>query len=296
MSTRRCEGWVADLGAQFTAAQDPYWRGFLQSLGSQVKEVQTSEDLTYPRYIHRDGMSALARAWISRSDALNDVEFQTRVIRISINSNVWRIQLESGVEWSARAIVLTAPVPQAIELIRNSGLVISENSERRLTSISLSSCLAVVVPWLSRSAVSIPAIWKSPSPQISGIYQQVAKGIQMDPSIHEVSVIHASPSLSRELWEREHSDQISEILKEADRLIGAQGGLFDSKKAMLHRWRYCEPLQNDPELFFKVEFSYSSTESPLLVLAGDAFGRSSIEGALISGRSAGERLLEMTKF
>lgn len=287
MATRRGEGWVADLGAQCVELRDPSWKDFLQAQGSQM--------IVSDQYsIHRQGMSALMRAWMLRSGEGSEVEFQAKVMKLNMDSNLWKIQLESGVEWNARTVVLTAPVPQAMELMQNSGLVLSENCERLLSTISFSSCLAVVVPWISSPTAPLSAIWKNPSPKISGIYQQMGKGIRMDSSIPEVSVIHASPSWSRELWDRESSDQIAEILKAVDPLFGSQGKFLDSKKAILHRWRYCEPLQIHPEPFFKVEFADPCESAPLL-LAGDAFGRSSMEGAFVSGRSAGHYILKYSE-
>lgn len=304
-SSRRSDTWVADLGAQFTAISDSRWKKILTNQESHLVEVQIPSDSTYSRYIHREGMSALTRALLAQPDQAerspqksNDIEFQSKVIRLipEPHQRFWRIELNSGQQWSARAVVLTAPVPQAMELMQHSGLILAEESIRRLSALTFTSCLALIVELSLPLPPQIPVIWKHPSSKLAGLYNQIGKGLRRSASLPGLWVIHTSSTFAQELWNQDEDQIIAQILEAAQQAIqealGSQIGSLAVAKASLHRWRYCEPIQVDPAPYFQIQFASPFSASPPLVLAGDAFGRPSIEGAFISGLSAGEFLCQ----
>lgn len=300
-SSRRSDSWVADLGAQFIAISDSRWKKIVTYEEPHLIEVQIPGDSTYPRYAHREGMSALARALLAQSrqagqssQISNSIEFQSKVIRLTLDPHqpLWRIDLESGQQRKARAIVLTAPVPQALELMVNSGLSLAEESLRRLSALTFSSCLALIVELSSPLLAHIPVIWKNPSPQFAGIYNQIGKGLRSSASIPGLWVIHTSSTFTEELWNLDPDRIIAEILKAAQKILDPQLGSLAVAKTSLHRWRYSEPVQIDPAPYFQVQLASPVSSNPPLLLAGDAFGRPSVEGAFISGSSAGEFLCQ----
>lgn len=307
MSSRRGDGWIADLGAQFTAASNPQWRAILQAQGANLAEVWISEDSQFPRYIHREGMSRFARALMevtSSSVGSEGVQFQAKVQEllleevtdevIGTKSRVWRIRLEnSSEEFLGKSVILTAPVPQALELLAKSDLKLSKQSSQRLAPLVYDPCLAAVIELEVPLTEAVPVLWKNPSPLLSGIYSQNRKGLKGDKPI---LVVHASPHLSRELWNADEGTVLGRIIPEIQGAVSKRSaGELRVERSALHRWRYCEPIQVDRESFARVEFSGHPPGHPPLVLAGDAFGRSSVEGAFLSGAAAGSYVAEQLK-
>lgn len=286
MSTRRGPGWIADIGAQYTSAVDVGWRECLFKQDQNLIKTWVSDDGVYPRYLHREGMSAITRAFLG--EVFDDILFQTKVIKLSFEQNFWKIHLDSGGEWLARSLVLTAPVPQSLELLSKSGLVIAGGSSQLLSQVLMyRSCLSLIVESVGSGLISAPALWRNPSAKIAGIFHQQAKGL---PGSVPIYVVHASSEFSRDLWDRDLQVAIDQILRATQEVVSLGSDEFLTAKATLHRWRYSEPESPLRQTYFEMEFEGMSRECPPLVLAGDAFGRASVEGAFLSGAAAAKFL------
>ncbi len=59
------------------------------------------------------------------------------------------------------------------------------------------------------------------------------------------------------------------------------------KTFQVHGWRYSKPMSVESELCVRV------SESPPLILAGDAFGGARVEGAALSGWAAASSLMAL---
>lgn len=282
-STRRGESWIADLGAQFFSQSSPSWLGILSDDRDKLESLKLSPEDPHPRFVHREGMSKVARALISRAN-VDAIQFDCRVTHLSSNHGIWQIQTGTGGTFDADALILTAPVTQALELLASSQIALSEQSHSLLSSVQYHPCLvAVLSPETDGQCSEWPAIWRNPSPTVAGIYDQSRKGLK---SSRAVVVVHLAPQLSRELWESPPEVVADTVRQETARLTGKTWKLLH-----LHRWRYSQPVQNISGLFHRCSFR-SQTSQPALLLAGDAFGTSSIDGALRSGEAAAQALLE----
>lgn len=285
MSTKRGEGWIADIGAQFTAASDPRWQNLVESLKSDLLELKIQQDDRYPRFAHRHGMSAFCRALRANTGPENDIHYQTKIMKLTpiVEKRCWALESENSETYYSRSILITAPVPQALELLSNSHLNLSQKSIGETSRLQYSPCLAAVLELDKALPASIPTLWKNPSPNLAGIFDQGRKGLTMSKS---VIVIHASAKFSTELWGKENSAILETLLEEFKATLFKSSIEYKILNSVLHRWKYCEPTTIHPEPFLALQWKESETNYPLLLLAGDAFGRSSVEGAFLSGASA----------
>ena len=291
-STRRLDGVCADLGAQFTSAKSQYWKDRIESsLEMGVTPIYLLSDSQYPRYVHTQGMSRFANLFVSAGQdlsALTDVNpilKQNRILRISSSNSgaVWEVTDQNQQTHRGRSLMVTLPLPQALELFDQSELVskrdIDEPQHRRLSEIQYTRCLSAAYVLGQETNLVPPGILKNPSPNLSGIFDQGKKGLKTtEPTV----VVQAGPKLSIELWD-EPTEAILEVLwKEASAATQATLLPKGFKNGCLQKWKYCEPIVQQTSKFERV---LSERTAPL-VLAGDAFGGSKIEGAIESGREA----------
>lgn len=286
-STRRAGKVCADLGAQFTSAKTEYWRDLLQASGAVgVKPIFLQTDSLHPRYVHAEGMSRLASLLVTDlSDSQRPIRKETRVTKIEPSGKFpfWEILDHHQQTHRALGLVVTLPVPQALELFDHSGLsskLDTDPSQRdRLNQIKYSRCISVAYVLNEETSLPQPGILKNPSSEISGIFDQAKKGLNTsEPTV----VVQAGPELSLKLWEEPTETQLETIWRKALDATGGQVFQKGFKAGWPQKWKYCEPLQQmDP----KFERVLTKWPSPL-VLAGDAFGGAKIEGAIISGREA----------
>ena len=287
VSTRRMDGICADLGAQFTSAKGRHWQGLIDSSRAEgLKPIFLNTDSQYPRYIHSQGMSCLARILVLDPENLSaPIKRETTVSRIEFAASgvFWEVVDQTNQRYRARALMVTLPVPQALELLKGFELVsklgFDESQLRRLDGLSYSRCLSAAYILNEETSLDPPGILKNPSAEISGIFEQRKKGLNTsEPTV----VVQAAAALSLELWENPSETLLEILWKKAS--AATQGSLLpkEYKLAWMQKWKYCEPLQHLHTNFEKV---LTHVAAPL-VLAGDAFGGSKIEGAIVSGREA----------
>ncbi len=293
LTSRRGEGWTADLGAQFTSAKQPAWAEIVNAEGVEAVELRLAGDGRYPRFAHREGMSAFARRLLHEFPDSGDVRFQSRVARLEVSAEAssWNVILESGETFSARSMLITAPVPQSIELLQNSGHVLTDECAEATRPLTYTSCLVLLLELAQPLPECVPILWKNPSSALTGIYDQKRKGVRGERS---TLVVHASPQKSRELWSQPPEQIVMELQAAVQTALGELGVVMEVTATALHRWRYCEPEQVHSERCLEVQLAHRAFAShPPLVLAGDAFGGASVDGAFSSGEYAGKRLVEL---
>jgi renalase len=270
-----------DHGAQFLTIREPEFRRELGSLLDSGALRPWGEGGADARQVHRDGMSAVVKHWSAELLAAGALELGRRAVGVAINSaGGWQVALDDGGTRSARALLITAPLPQALELLAASG-VDGTVGAPELGRLGYRACAALLLSF-ANDAPGLPAPgWRDAGlPEgIRGVFDQRAKGVSPGAGAW---VIHADPGLSAEL------QSLSEV-EARDRLLECVGALLPAEPSgvQLHRWRYSEPERTHSALWHEP----AGIGAPL-VLAGDAFGGPRIEGAWRSGNVAAERLWE----
>ncbi|MGF1504123.1 MAG: NAD(P)/FAD-dependent oxidoreductase [Anaerolineae bacterium] len=289
MATRWIGPGYADHGAQFftvrEAAFQKYvdrWQadGVVYIWGMGFSQSSTDPEPTdgHPRYVVQGGMNLLPKH-IAKG-------FSERVrIRASVQANAviqqddgWLVTDESGETHTARALILTPPVPQTLALLDEGGVTLAADERAALDKIAYAPCLCGLF-WV-RGKVELPApgAVQRPEATFTWIADNQRKGISPEATI---LTVHAG----RE-WSQEHfDDDPQKTLEALWRAVQAEcAGEPEMVESQLKKWRYSRPLTTYPARTLMAE------GLPPLAFAGDAFGEPRVEGASLSGLAAADAL------
>lgn len=299
MATRRIGDATFDHGAQFLTTHhedfatrvqhwcdvgvaQPWYRGQVGPVGSGAQDGHT-------RYRGTVSMNAIAK---HLAEGL-DVRRATRAASVGVRDGRWWVQLDDRAVGAgaaddrphgglaADALVLTAPVPQSLELLEAGGMALAPQDAAAMAAIDYHRCLAALVPLDGPSGLPAPGAVSPGRGPIDWIADNSMKGISTGPGI----TIHAAASFSAEWWARPDEEIVDTLVAEARSvaaLVAAPVG-----GSQVQRWRYARPVQVHPEPCLVAD------ALPPLVLCGDAFGEAKVEGAVRSGAAAATRLVAL---
>lgn len=284
---------TADSGAQFfTARRAPFvgllaaWRyaavpirvwspGWVQGqrAADGPKAAAFVDDLS-PRYAVDGG---LARLVVHLADGL-DVRTGTRVRRVGRPGTAVAVEAVDGQVTEAAAVVVTPPMPVALELVDAGGLSVPD----RLRAISYGPCVELLVALDGDAAVPNPGGAQFAEGAVSWLADNRAKGASDRPAL----TVHAAPA-----WSAAHVDDSDEAITDAllDE-VRAWFGRATPVATRVHRWRHARPGDQLNESFLAVPGT-----DDRVVLAGDAFVGvlvgPTVEGAAMSGLAAADALV-----
>jgi len=257
------EGWLgAGAAAEWT-------RGFADARG------QPNED-GHPRYRGTEGMATIPK-YIARG---LDVRTDERVVRVDDGDPGWEIVCESGLRVTGEALVLAAPVPQALALASSGSYSLTDELRRQLEAVSYDPCLALMIVLDGPTPVPEPGGMQIKGEPLDWIGDNRRKGISEARAV----TLHAGPK-----WSRSHFEDEETVVK--DRMVSFASELLGTDLApavvetALARWRYSWVTDPYPEACL-----LASNDPPLL-FCGDAFGQPKVEGAALSGLTAADHLL-----
>jgi predicted NAD/FAD-dependent oxidoreductase len=284
MATRRFKNGVFDHGAQFFTVRDPQFQNWVNRWLRQGKAVEWTRSFSksdlisaangHPRYRGANGMTAIPKAL---SQDL-DIRLQTHVKSISWNGEIWRVEVEDSKIFDTSQLILTAPIPQSLHMLKTGGVILPAVELQRLQSIQYHPCIAVLVLLNNPSKIPPPGGIKLDSSPIQWLADNTQKGIS--PKSTAVT-IHAAADFSRQNFDQ-NANQLAETL-----ISAAKPWLGDDiQDWQVHKWRYSQPAQIVSERFLEIP------DSPSLYFAGDGFGAPRVEGAALSGLAVAFQLLE----
>ena len=254
-SVRQSQGWVDEWLQQGVIKE--WCRGFGEAQGK-------------PRYCGVKGTRGIAK-YLAKD--LN-VHTSTKVVKINYNTR-WSIETEGDRYFEGDILVMTPPVPQSLDLLDNSQIVLSCHSRTSLEQISYHSCIAVLALLEKSSNIPSPGGIALEDESLIWLADNYQKGIS--PRGYAVT-LHATPNFSNAYWDSDDAEI-------ADKLFTAASNYLNSTvvKYQVHRWRY-----SLPKTFY--DRTYFTCSSLPLVMAGDAFAAPKIEGAMRSGIAAAEHI------
>ena len=282
MSTRRFDGGSFDHGAQFFTARSDEFKGLVagwQDAGAAEEWSRGFADAGgnpnpdgHPRYRGAEGMTSIPKH-LARD---LDVRTGEKVVRVDEDGGTWRVATESGTEVSGDALVVTAPMPQALEIMGSGGYELPGTVREQLEKISYDPCLALMALLDGPSGVPEPGGVQIKGEPLDWIGDNTLKGISEAPAL----TIHGGPQ-----WSREHYDDDEAEITAA--LLGYAGDMVGSNvvSTQLARWRYSWVSESHPEPFLLAQ------TAPALVFCGDSFAQPKVEGATLSGLAAADALL-----
>jgi hypothetical protein len=287
LATRRMGDGLADHGAQFFTVRDPEFGSFVDqwvkydiayvwSMGwSDGSNADTPRD-GHPRYAIRGGLNALARRL---SEGL-DCRVDTQVTAVRHAGDDWTVETTSGTAYHARAVLMTAPVPQSLAMLRAGSAVLPDDAQAALERIAYDPCVCGLF-WIEGDVyLPEPGALQRPYAEIAWIADNTRKGIS---PLARILTLHASPTFSRAHYDDPDETLINRFRAELASFMKTDATIHE---AQIKRWRYSQPTVLHPDRCLIVR-------EQKIVFAGDAFGEPRIEGAALSGIHAGRALLTL---
>ena len=230
VATRRIDEMGLDHGASFL---------------SQISHDSELKFFTAPQgFFLKKGMNNLAKELSKDLEILKEQKIQ-KIIKVAEG---WQLVAENGTEFECQKLILTAPLPQAMELLKQNSL--APDSSHPLHEIHYSK------------AIILLATLSDLQPEMQSLDFESHHFLLMKERDHHPNglVMHLSQNFSEEFFE--HSDE--EILKEVMNILKRSPFLQNQiQKFELKKWRYSRPMSTYPAPYLEI--------SPDLYLAGDAF-------------------------
>ena len=230
----------------------------------------------HPRYVVRGGMNKLAKHLAQGIDITVD----RLVISVRMTTGGWALEDSAGNAYESQGLIMTPPMPETLELLTASGVPLNGDDFAELRRIRFGPCLCGIHAVSGDVDLPEPGAMQNFQSEVYWVADNQAKGIS------ETTIItsHANAKFSRQNWDASEADIIRALesavqpyLKEGARILHTQ----------LKKWRYSVPLTTYPQEYLLAQ------DLPPLVFAGDAFGgRGRVEGAFVSGLSAGEAMAD----
>jgi renalase len=156
LATRRIGPGLADHGAQFFTVRDPEFGDYVQrwrdaglvyewAHGWLDADLNANRD-GHPRYAVRGGLNALAKH-LARDQ---QVRTEVQITAVLQEADGWTLNDTAGNVYTARALVLTPPVPQSLALLDAGNVILSASDRASLEQIEYSPCLAGMF-WMQNS-------------------------------------------------------------------------------------------------------------------------------------------------
>lgn len=275
MATRRLGAGAGDQGAQHISVRTS---AFAEEMARLVGAGVAREWLSTPSRTHPErgvesryvGVGGMRRIPEHLAEGL-DVRTATRIGRLRFtDGGIVAHDVDGEVVCGADAVVVTAPLPQALDLLGASGLARPDD----LVAIGYRATLAVIA--LLDGSPAIPDGHLAPDDEaVAWLADNEHKGTSAVPSI----TVHSTPGFAAE-----HIDGGPGWV---DALLAAARPFHagDVVEVHAHPWRYAEPERTLDEGARRID-----APAPVL-LAGEVFSGARVEGAHRSGLAAASLLL-----
>lgn len=307
VATRRINGCILDHGAQIikpdgTALADVMLRDLpteeLVSIEQAVRPYQADGTLLPPdpsraaerQFAYRRGLTTLPKL-LARSLPADSVtiRYEMRIGRLEEREGGILLRDENGEEvgW-ADEVILTAPAPQAADLLQASPLHGPDSEATRLEAlraVPYSSCLSVLLGYApGPPAPAYALIAEDRSRPLLWLAFEQTKAPERAPNGEVLLIAQLGAETSRSHYDAPDADILALTLAELRPLFGT--GYDFPLWSQVKRWRYSQPRS-------MADFATVNPPGSRVLVCGDALrpenGR--IHQAYASGLEAAERLI-----
>lgn len=291
LATRRIDQGVFDHGAQFFTARTAIFQDYIaQWETAGIVKTWTHgfpEDgiapagAGHPRYIGTHGMTTLPK-YLAKN---LDIRTHQHVDAIEQDAFGWQIRVmdkttNQAIVFSAEAVIVTAPLPQAQTMLEAGQVPLSAQDQSVLATYGkYDAVFAIMAVTSEPSRIPEPGAARFSTGDIAWLADNTQKGIS--PQQYGLT-IHTSATYAQVNLDRDRTAIAEEILDQAAPYIEG-----DRLTTQVHRWLYSHPQNIYPADYYPLE-----TRLPL-ILAGDVFGGARVEGAALSGMAAAQALQEV---
>jgi predicted NAD/FAD-dependent oxidoreductase len=282
LAARRIGEAVFDNGAQFFTARSEEFQACVNQwikagVAEQWYKSYPGQPNGHPRYRGTPTMVSVAKYLAKNHTILQS----TKVEKLSHNGDFLTVQLDNANSIVAKSLVITCPVPQILDLLKQSEIKLSSAITNRLQKIQYESCIAVMAVLDGPTSLADPGALALEQGPIAWISDNHKKGASPIPAM----TIHASGDYSAAHFKRDRLAVGKELIEQARPLFG-DANVLDFQ---VHGWLYSKPTITDDDACLLVS---TGQNMPPLVLAGDAFSGPRFEGAVLSGWSAANKVQE----
>jgi len=270
LATKRVGDAVFDQGAQYFTAKSERFSALVAEW--QAKEVVTPwPGASAHRWIAKPSMNALGKFL---GEGL-DVRREAKILSVRREFGVWELEIENQASWRAGRLVLTAPVPQSLALLKAGEVELYKAWAGGLAALTYHPCLALLVTLGGASAVPAEGVALTEGP-VRWIADNSKKGIA--PGVAAAVTVHLNSEFAAEHYGKTEVELAPLVLPGIERWLGAP-----VVGVALHRWKFSEPTATYSEpCVWRPELG--------LGLAGDAFGGPRVEGAALSGLALADKM------
>lgn len=262
LATRRILDNSFDHGAQYIEPS-PRFLSWLEEYLNKDQLVHWNFSSSIKTFISKQGMANLAK---NLSNELN-VKLNTRVEKIKYESNQWHVQTDGGQSFFSKRLLLTAPLPQSLDLLQKNNIFIEETD---LTSITYRPCLVLMMVLSEIHNLPEAGGMFIKNPILEWVCDNQKKGISNNQ--HSITV-HCTNDYSTDSYDLSDEKIFESIYSEFSKYFPNTLLKYEIKK-----WKYSSPTKIFKSVYYRSNF-------PGLYLAGDAFGGGSLEGAFRSGEA-----------
>lgn len=217
------------------------------------------------RYFAKNGITLLAKA-LSKS---LDLELEKKLITINKKNKQYELVFSCGRKEITDRLILTAPLPQNLAILKNSGIAYPENLE----SIQYAKALVILFDNVTTKSKLLSNIGYYENKESSGVFS-IADQQMKNNSLNTSWTITMCSQFSERSYHNNDQTIIDQAIIEIKNLIPDL--LYQN--IHLKKWLYSHPQKIFTEKFIQLQ-----NES--IFLAGDAFGGASIMGAVRSANA-----------
>ena len=272
MATRRMGISRFDHGAQFFTVRDSRFQEAVDRWEACGWVKPWFTEGGHVRYRGVEGMNGIVKELVKPFE----LRTQTTVELVEPAENGWRVLTDTGQEFRAGTVVLTAPVPQSMTLLSGCVDRLPAGMVSILNSLEYDPCFALLAILDGPSRVPPPGCIRLDDGPIAFIADNTQKGVSDGPA---ALTIHARADFTRAWWQAPQDEAARLLLQAAEPWLGSRVLTWQ-----LHRWKYSQPVATCAEPYLL------ALEPAALAFAGDAFGGPRIEGAFLSGLTAARRI------
>lgn len=198
---------------------------------------------------------------------------QTEVIALEECNRRWRLRTryprpdgsgyESGDTFKADAVVLTQPVPQALELLDASGFAVPDGLRDELRTVTFDPSLTLLAVAAAPTRMLEPLMYFNTGSPVDVLADHQALGTSAyGPALS----VQAQPAWCRDHWHRPDAEIIDALLAAIDPWLTARPVWYHLVR---RRYAYCQS---------PIRLPYAQLTQPPLFLAGDSFAEYAGEG------------------
>lgn len=290
LATRHIGAGVADTGAQFFSVRSDEFRAQVQQWLNAGLAFEWSRGWSdgslatvhqgHPRYAVYGGMVQLAR-YMARKADVRLLQIVSSAQRIH---DGWRLTLANGGQLEARALLLTAPVPESLAILQAGGVVLPYEARAALEPIDYSPSVVGLFVLSGLIDLPSPGAIQRPNANLFWLADNHRKGISPEETI---LTAQASPTYSRALYDVDDESIIKSMKLDLLPFLGESPTIVTAE---IRRWRYAMPVTSHPDPLLMVDLPLEGANAAPLAFAGDAFGGARIEGAYLSAVAAAKAL------